>query len=406
MYFAKKWPRQTLLKEMTRWMISKQKLADVLLLIVLLYIASPWVLERTFFLNEVISATGLCLFVFKRLKIAQTGITIAILLLLFWGAIHCITSLFRMDTVYVYLRNTVIIYSIFAYFAGYFTQKYLSSFIDRYIHLLRAYTIFFLAFPNTLFFERFGMATIFPALLKRPPNLILLILFTAIYALVYSSSTIGILTAFYIFIAACPGFKAFKWISFMALMCFTGLFIYLLPYLNLIKYYDPYHYDTILKVMDAHPILSMDHNNSWRLIFWKQVLIDHFPDNIPGVGLGTPLIQYFPVEDFSKFDTLPYVFGAHNSFIYLFGRLGLPYAFFTFYIYHIIFREYFLHKQYYYSSNGILYFWSFFAISIITLFNPVLESPIFASLYWFLLGLLASIIYNRTQKVKSNAATA
>lgn len=385
-------------------MLSKQKMADVLFLIILLYIASPWVLERTFFLNEVISTSGLCIFIFKKLKIAKSGITIAVLLLLSWSAAHCITSLFRMDSLYFYLRNSVIIYSIFAYFTGYFTQKYLASFINRNIHLLRAYTIFFIAFPNTLFFERFGMATIFPALLKKMPNLSLLILFNAIYALVYSSSTIGILTVFYILIAACARFKTFKWIVLAAFTCFAGLFIYLIPYLDLIKYYDPYHYDTILKVMDAHPILSMDHNNSWRLIFWKQVLIDHFPENIPGVGLGTPLIQYFPVEDFSKFETLPYVFGAHNSFIYLFGRLGLPYAIFTVYIYHIIFREYFQHKQYYYSSNGILYFWSFFAITIITLFNPVLESPIFASLYWFLLGLMASIIVKRPWETDNTTA--
>jgi hypothetical protein len=65
-------------------------------------------------------------------------------------------------------------------------------------------------------------------------------------------------------------------------------------------------------------------------------------------------------------------------------------------IYACIFREYFYHKAYYYANNGILIFWSFFAITIIATFNPTLETPIFAGAYWLILGLVAATIRQRT----------
>jgi hypothetical protein len=142
--------------------------------------------------------------------------------------------------------------------------------------------------------------------------------------------------------------------------------------------------------------LSLDVNTTWRLVLWKEVLVDNFPGNILGLGFGTPMMKYFPVEDYNKLDTLPYVIGAHNSYIYLFGRLGIPYLFFLFSVYIKIFKEYFYYKTYYYSNKTILIFFSFFAISIVALFNPTLESPVYASLYWILLGFLAKAIYNRT----------
>jgi O-antigen ligase len=147
--------------------------------------------------------------------------------------------------------------------------------------------------------------------------------------------------------------------------------------------------------MHSNFILDLDPNNTWRLVLWKQILVDHFPGNIFGIGFGTPAVAYYPVADFSKLDTLPYVLGAHNSYIYLFGRLGIVYLLLIVPVHVIIFKEYFYHKSYYRNNNGILLFYSFFAISMITLFNPTLESPIFAAGYWLVLGFLARCIYFR-----------
>jgi hypothetical protein len=60
-----------------------------------------------------------------------------------------------------------------------------------------------------------------------------------------------------------------------------------------------------------------------------------------------------------------------------------------------VFKEYFYFKTYYYNSGSVLLFWCFFAISMIAFFNPVLESPIYASCYWLFLGFLAKAILTR-----------
>jgi O-antigen ligase len=147
--------------------------------------------------------------------------------------------------------------------------------------------------------------------------------------------------------------------------------------------------------MNSHPLLGIDGNSTWRLVLWKQVLTDHFPANLFGLGLGTPIFRYYPVEDYNKLDSLPYILGAHNSYIYLFGRLGIVYLLVLAVLYTHIFKEYFYHKTFYYSNNTILLFWSFYAVSIIALFNPALESPVYAAGYWLVLGLLAKAITNR-----------
>jgi O-antigen ligase len=124
-------------------------------------------------------------------------------------------------------------------------------------------------------------------------------------------------------------------------------------------------------------------------------LVDKFPANLFGIGFGTRMLEAYPIEDYTKLATLPYVMGGHNSFIYLYGRLGLPFLVLITLIYITIFKEYFYHKQHYYSTNQILVFWSFFAVTVMAFVNPILESPLFASGYWMLSGFVGRCIYNR-----------
>jgi hypothetical protein len=168
------------------------------------------------------------------------------------------------------------------------------------------------------------------------------------------------------------------------------------PYLGLIRlHYNFYDANAIHEVMRSNPILSIDGNNTWRMVLWRQIIVDDFPWNIPGLGFGTRALNYYPIEDISKLASLPYVLGAHNSFVYLFGRLGIFYVLLIIPVYICVFREYFYHKAYYSANNQVLIFWSFFAITIIAAFNPTLESPIYSGAYWLLLGFTARCIRNR-----------
>jgi hypothetical protein len=380
-------------------MVKKAHIAYLLFFLALCYIISPWFFEKKLFFNELISLSGLTILLYKRFRIGNDVISFCIVTLLLLGGLHAFTSLWRMDKLYYYLRNLVIVYSMFAFFTGYYLYKYLPAFIKKIKKGLQVYIVFFLFAPVSQFlFERFGVATLFPAILKKKlqSGLVVLIFINIIYAVTYSSSTAVLLACFYILLLLSPGYKFFIQLFVIGFILFAGLFVYLAPNLNLISEgYTVYNQDPIYRVIESHPLLSIDGNSTWRLVMWNQVLAHHFPGNIAGVGFGTPLLNYFPVYEIEKLDTLPYVVGSHNSYIYLFGRMGVLYLLITIVLYNFIIREYFYYKSFYYSNGTILLFWSFFAISIISLFNPVLESPIFSSSYWLILGFLAKAIHNK-----------
>ncbi|HET9056526.1 MAG TPA: hypothetical protein VFN30_06745 [Chitinophagaceae bacterium] len=313
-----------------------------------------------------------------------------------------------MDNIYYYLRNSVILYSVFTFFVGYYFGGYLREFVNIIRKYFKAYVSVLLFFPVSRYlFERFGMATLFPALFKKAkyqwvlPSLIGINL---IYSISYKSATTLILVLFYCVLLVSPGYRFFKQIIVVLVVFFSIFFIYIQPNLNIISHNYSVHNDkAIREVMESNPLLKLDGNTTWRLVLWKQIIIDRFPGNLLGMGLGTPIFKYFPVENISKLESLPYVIGAHNSFVYLFGRLGFVYIILTIYMYRYVFKEYFYFKKYYLQNNAILIFWSFFAISVIALFNPVLESPVYAGGYWMILGFVAKAINLRkvnTLKIK------
>src|SRR6202035_2377594 len=117
-----------------------------------------------------------------------------------------------------------------------------------------------------------------------------------------------------------PGYRFFMQVVSICFLVFALVFIYLQPNLSLIaNRYSPYDQVGIFDVIHSHPLLSLDGNSTWRLVLWNQIIVDNFPGNLFGLGFGTPVLKYYPVEDYSKLQTLPYVLGSHNSFVYLFG---------------------------------------------------------------------------------------
>ena len=147
--------------------VQKYKIANLIFFVALCYIISPWFFEKFLFFNEFLSATGLLVLLYKRLPLVKTPIYIYLALLIALCIGHCILSILRMDSFYYYLRNTVIMYSMFTFFIGFFCLHYLGRFITAVRGFLRYYISFLLVVPLSNFlFERYGMATIFPALLK------------------------------------------------------------------------------------------------------------------------------------------------------------------------------------------------------------------------------------------------
>jgi len=391
-------------------MIRKATIAYLIFFMAVCYIITPWFFERRLLFNEWLALAGFLILGYKRFKIGRDRISICIVLLLAWCSVHLLTSIIRKDSFYYYLRNAVIAYSIFTFFIGFYCLKYLEAFVTGIRKILRYYIGVFLFIPLPLvFYERYGVSTLFPALFKNARYRflpVLLIFMNLLYSYTYDSSTALMIAAFLFLVFISTGYKFFKQSVIIVLLTITVLFIYLQPNLELIRnHFNPYTRTAIKEVMRSNKLLAIDGNSTWRLVLWNQIIVDNFPANILGLGFGTPMINYYPIKDYTKLQTLPYVMGAHNSFIYLFGRLGIIYLLLIIPVYITLFKDYFNNKKYYYSNNQILIFWSFFVVTVIALFNPALESPLFASGYWLLLGFTARCIYDREQIANKSFAS-
>jgi hypothetical protein len=379
-------------------MAKKRDIVYFIFSIILFYIISPRVLEKMLLLNEWLVIAGIAVLAWNRFVIKRTAIVIYVALLILWCAFHAVISLFRMGDFYYYLRNLVIFYSIFTFFIGFYLYSYLNSFIAQVKKILKVYIPVLLIFPNELLFDRFSMSTLFPVLLHGINRRWIhwtLVPFNLIYAVTYKSSTAFMIAVFLMLVFISPGYKFFKRIFLLAVALFTMFFIYMHSYISIIYTFNKQDNYIIDRVEQVHPLLAMDPNNTWRLILWDQILIDNFPDNLFGLGFGTPVLKYFPIEDYNKLASLPYVVGGHNSYIYLFGRLGIVFVILILLIYNEVFRDFFTYRKTYQLSGDYLIFCSFFAITIIALFNPVLETPIFAGTYWLSLGFVARAIHGR-----------
>jgi O-antigen ligase len=94
-----------------------------------------------------------------------------------------------------------------------------------------------------------------------------------------------------------------------------------------------------------------------------------------------------------------HVMGSHNTYLTVSSRLGLLYPVLLVLIYRLVFKEFYYWFGYHNYKRDLLIFVSFFTVTIIGLFNLLLESPIYASLYWMLLGFVARAIEARKEEM-------
>src|SRR4030095_9551387 len=252
-------------------MIQKKTISYFIFFAAICYVITPWFFERNFFVNELLAATGLFLLAFNRFKTGNDRISICIILLLTWSAVHLTASLLRQDSMYYYFRNSVISYSMFSFFTGFFLFKYLGDFISGIRTILRYYIGIFLFFPLPLtFYERYGISTLFPSLFKNASYRFLpmiLIIMNVIYGFTYDSATAFMIASFLFLVFISPGYKFFKQTITVGLLASALLFIYLQPNLSLIKnQFTPNSSRAIIEVMQSNSLLRIDGNTTWRLV--------------------------------------------------------------------------------------------------------------------------------------------
>ncbi len=251
--------------------MSKKTIAYFLFTIALLYIITPWFFERKLLFNEWLSASGFFILAYKKFRTGRDPISLCMIGLLLWSSVHMLVSLIRMDSIYYYLRNLVIVYSMMTFFIGFYCLGYLKDYLDKVRAGLKSYIGIFLFIPlPRILFERFGMAMVFPALFKKTDHYWvpkLLILINLIYGVTYSSLTAWILAAFYFLLFISPGYTFFKQSLLVILMIFCAIFIYLVPYLALISNrFSPDNSVAIYDVIRSNLLLSLDPNSTWRMV--------------------------------------------------------------------------------------------------------------------------------------------
>ena len=369
-------------------------------------------LERIIFINEALSLIGFIIFIITFKNINQDKLILSIYFITIYGLSHIVYGLFYYQSFYGYLRNTTICYTIFNFFLGTQIAKY-------FIYTQNQKNFgYFLAIPTTIIIGTYGINTnnlslssIFPILFRKYKwGIYLTILFSFIYTFnLGGTEKIKIISL--IILAIIFKYKRLQEIIF------DKKFIILLFYIFIVAIFSEstqclydnfisrdYKY-TMIEKLDG-PII--DGNVIWRLMFWAHLFKEKIINNFFfGVGFGQPLFgAWNHVNEFiwitigENMDPyFQYTLGPHNFIVLIIARMGVIGIIPFIYFYGLIFDSI---KTYDFNDekNQLLkaFLLSFILITIAALFNVIVGSPLYAHIYWMLLGMLYQAIKHNNPK--------
>jgi len=378
----------------------------------MLYGMNYFIFERVLFFNELLSLIGFQYFIKKsfrtnhRFYYPQSTIYRTVLFFILIGLLYAIISLPFKTNWYYYLRNLSIIYSVFSFFIGYYLYDNQFEFFKRARTTIYGYFLLAFGLRWESIIDRNAYSFWFALIQKnwKILSVLGLIILYILYVLAYTSLTVIIILFFVLGVRYLKTYFQFKFTMLMAVSVFIGIILWALPYLKLYDHGEYNFFGDVEFVYLQHPYFQIDKNSSWRLIFWYRTVIEPFPGNLLGVGIGTPLLPYMPNVTTTDliFDDeyIAHVIGTHNTFITIFTRFGLISILALFIIYRNVFREFFLYKGYYLNNkNDAGLFLSFITLTCVGLFNLLIESPTLASLYWISLGFVAQAISQRQKSI-------
>ncbi len=388
----------------------KFKKSSIILLIITLYGVNYFIFERVFFFNELLSAIGFYYFIkhsfnkdFTKFQYPRNTIYKYVLLFILLCCFYAIVSLWLKTNWYYYLRNMSIIYSIFGFFIGYHLYEDQFRFFSKMRGAIYGYALICFAWGAPGIIDRNAYSFWF-ALLQKNWKLLSVLLFILLFFL-YLASYTSLTVIIILMVVLGMGFflrtyAQFKLAFLLAAIAFSVVFILAMPYLKLYRYDDYALFGNVHYVYSHHPWFSIDHNSSWRLIFWYRTVIETFPQCLWGIGIGTPLLPYMPNVTTTELnfsdEYIAHVIGTHNTFVTIMVRFGILSILLLGVIYRSVFREFFLFKKFYASNkNDLGLFLSFITLSVVGLFNLLLETPTLAILFWISIGFVSRAIHNR-----------
>jgi hypothetical protein len=383
----------------------KIRKSSIVLLVFTLYGINYFLFERVLFFNELLSLIGLLLFI--NYSFTRSGKFILphnmvyrhVLYFIVLGFLYAIFSLPIKTNWYFYFRNLSIIYSAFAFFIGFYLYEQQFEFYQRAKKWIYGYALFAFGARWEFLIDRNAYAFWFALVKKdwRITSVLLLVGLYALYVISYTSLTVILILMIVLGIRYIKNYNQFKLVAFGAFFVFLLVFVSAIPFLKLYKYDPVSLFGDVLFVYEQHPWFQIDHNSSWRLIFWYRTLVESFPQNLFGIGIGTPLLPYsigtnstgLPVDD----QTLAHVVGTHNTFITIFVRFGIISIMIFGVVYDIVLKEFFKYKNYYLThKNDGGVFLGFVTLTCVGLFNLLIETVTLSALYWISLGFVAAAI--------------
>jgi hypothetical protein len=389
----------------------KIKKSSLVLILFTLFGANYFLFERVLFFNELLSAIGFYFFLKSsftpsgKLILPINVIYRCVFYYILLGFFYALVSLMLKTNWYYYFRNISIIYSAFSFFIGYhlYTQQY--PFFRKMQRKVIAFALLAFGWRWAFLIDRNSYSFLLMQVQKnwRLKSFLALMVLLLIYLVAFTSATVVMIMMALVAVLFIRRYAYFKLLVFAVAILVVGFFVFTSPYLELYKINSTLFGDVDF-VYSQHALLKLDNNTSWRLILWYRTLVEAFPHNVLGIGIGTPLLPYVPgavTQDSGVPDEYwAHVSGLHNTFATVFVRFGILSLVLFGIIYRQVFREYFRFKKYYFRhQNDANLFLGFITLTCVGIFNLLIESPTLASLYWVSLGFVAKAIYGRRKSM-------
>lgn len=363
-------------------------------------------LERLAYVNEFFSLLGIVLFVkyfFVFFSSKVTRLQLSFLFFFIYISLRFVASAVSGydGNWYQILRTFVLYYSIFQFFLGYWLFHVLeinggvgktslsswlapmSVFWGGKISSVAAFLYGFSSYKKYRYFVVFSLVFTFffkNLVYNHDGNSTFVLIIALVFLFLYFER----LTRFVLFSVSNP------------------FYLLILSYFSLYILYSSYYIFEEFYEVGFIVFGEGDNNLYWRLMFWALEVERVVRENLFfGIGFGVPLFDMF--ESTSSFivnvnpqdENLAYTIGLHNSFLFLFVRSGLV-GFTLFLIFFgLLMRKSIRLSQV--DSNIERFFLAFATLVIAALFNVVLESSLYAGIFWISAGwLYASISWRQS----------
>lgn len=391
----------------------KQKNNLFYLLLFFLFIAQSTfsTLERYIFSNELFVFAGIALLIFNFNYILEAvkkdylkGFYLIHLffILLLWGFFEIIYSILFLKTttnVYVFFRTTVIWYSMFSFFLG---LKFYNLFVLFFFKKVKSKKKWLITLFNAFSSDRYNLALL--PLIHNKTNRVIFIIVLLLLVFIKGEDTPKVIFIATIFLYLFnKKNKFYSWL-FNPILLFTFFILSLISLLYLSNKFSLF-FD--LDIADAYQYIDVIPsagvgNIIWRIMFWayelKTVTLSSVNGFVFGFGFGTPIFDINSAPSFllisNDTPNEEYYLGTHNSILYILFKQGIiAFVLFLSIIFSVFNRLKKINKQNGYLPNDLIYFFlSFIFIFIAALFNVVLESALYASVFWIHIGMLYQAI--------------